>query len=59
MSAGEPMRDAATVIVARDAAEGPLVFMVRRSARSAFLPDLYVFPGGRVDPADRADAAAC
>ncbi len=59
MSGPEPeVQDAATVIVARDAAEGPLVFMVRRSARAAFLPDLYVFPGGRVDPADRADAAA-
>jgi len=51
------VRDAATVIVARDAADGPLVFMVRRSAQAAFLPDLYVFPGGRVDEADRRDAA--
>jgi recombination protein RecT len=50
------IRDAATVIVGRDAADGPLVFMVRRSAKAAFLPDLYVFPGGRVDEADRADA---
>lgn len=58
MTAGEPeIRDAATVIVARDAADGPLVYMVRRSAKAAFLPDHYVFPGGRVDEADRADAA--
>jgi recombination protein RecT len=57
VTAGEPeIRDAATVIVARDAADGPLVFMVRRSAKAAFLPDLYVFPGGRVDQADHADA---
>jgi len=26
--------------------------MVRRSARSAFAPDAFVFPGGTVDPAD-------
>lgn len=58
MTPVEPeVRDAATVIVARDAADGPLVFMVRRSAQAAFLPDLYVFPGGRVDETDRRDAA--
>jgi 8-oxo-dGTP pyrophosphatase MutT (NUDIX family) len=51
------VRDAATVIVGRDTGEGLQVFMVRRSARAVFLPDLYVFPGGRVDDADR-DAAA-
>jgi 8-oxo-dGTP pyrophosphatase MutT (NUDIX family) len=51
------IRDAATVIVGRDTTEGLQVFMVRRSARAVFLPDLYVFPGGRVDDADR-DAAA-
>ncbi len=58
MSAPEQeLRDAASVIVARDGGEGPLVFMVRRSARAAFMPDVYVFPGGRVDPADHAGAA--
>jgi recombination protein RecT len=51
------IRDAATVIVARDTTEGLQVFMVRRSARAVFLPDQYVFPGGRVDDEDR-DAAA-
>ena len=54
---GREIRDAATVIVGRDASEGLQVFMVRRSARAVFLPDQYVFPGGRVDEADR-DAAA-
>ncbi|MDP9105882.1 MAG: NUDIX domain-containing protein [Candidatus Eremiobacteraeota bacterium] len=53
---GREIRDAATVIVARDTSEGLQVFMVRRSARAVFLPDQYVFPGGRVDDADR-DAA--
>ena len=52
-----PIRDAATVIVGRDTSEGLQVLMVRRSPRAVFLPDLYVFPGGRVDEADRAGAA--
>jgi 8-oxo-dGTP pyrophosphatase MutT (NUDIX family) len=51
------IRDAATVIVARDTSEGLQVFMVRRSAQAAFLPDRYVFPGGRVDEDDRDEAA--
>ena len=54
--AGE-IRDAATVIVGRDTSEGLQVFMVRRSARAVFLPDQYVFPGGRVDDADHDEAA--
>jgi 8-oxo-dGTP pyrophosphatase MutT (NUDIX family) len=54
---GPEIRDAATVIVGRDTSEGLQVFMVRRNARAVFLPDQYVFPGGRVDEADR-DAAA-
>jgi 8-oxo-dGTP pyrophosphatase MutT (NUDIX family) len=50
------IRDASTVIVGRDASEGLEVFMVRRSARAVFLPDRYVFPGGRVDAADGNEA---
>jgi 8-oxo-dGTP pyrophosphatase MutT (NUDIX family) len=56
VSAPSEIRDAATVIVGRDTSEGLQVFMVRRHGDSAFLPDRYVFPGGRVDAADR-DAA--
>jgi 8-oxo-dGTP pyrophosphatase MutT (NUDIX family) len=50
------IRDASTVIVGRDTSEGLQVFMVRRSARAVFLPDRYVFPGGRVDDADCSEA---
>jgi recombination protein RecT len=53
----KPVRDAASVLIVRDTTEGLEVFMVRRNARSAWLPQIYVFPGGAVDPADR-DAAA-
>lgn len=49
-------RLAATVVVVRPRQTGPEpeIFMVRRSARSAFMPDALVFPGGKVDPADGA-----
>ncbi len=52
------MRLAATVMLARSGAHGGVeVFMVRRSARSAFAPDAFVFPGGTLDAQDVADAA--
>jgi 8-oxo-dGTP pyrophosphatase MutT (NUDIX family) len=51
------IRDAASVIAARDQADGPEVFMVRRSAQASFLPDHYVFPGGALDEEDRREAA--
>jgi 8-oxo-dGTP pyrophosphatase MutT (NUDIX family) len=40
---------AATVILLRDGPVSPQVLMIQRHARSEFLPDMYVFPGGRVD----------
>jgi 8-oxo-dGTP pyrophosphatase MutT (NUDIX family) len=43
---------AATVILLRDAATSPEVLLVERHAKSQFLPDTYVFPGGRVEDAD-------
>ncbi|PQO23682.1 DNA mismatch repair protein MutT [Rhodobacteraceae bacterium WD3A24] len=49
-----PIRDAATVILLRDAATAPRVLMGQRGARAAFLPNKVVFPGGAVDSADRA-----
>jgi recombination protein RecT len=52
----EPL-PASTVIVARDAGPDIEVFMLRRSARSSFMPDVYVFPGGRVDANDGSPAA--
>ena len=50
------MRLAATVMLVRDGADGLEVLMVRRSSRSAFAPDAFVFPGGTVDPQDYATA---
>ena len=53
-----PVRDAATVLVARDGAAGLEVYLVRRHAKASWLGDVYVFPGGAVDERDRAAAGA-
>ncbi len=45
---------ASTVILLRDSNVSPEVLMLERHARREFLPDLYVFPGGRVEELDRA-----
>ena len=51
--AAEP-RLAATVLLVRDGAAGPEVFVQQRAATMAFAPSMVVFPGGRVDPTDAA-----
>jgi 8-oxo-dGTP pyrophosphatase MutT (NUDIX family) len=38
----------------RDSVAGPEVLLLERHAKSEFLPDAYVFPGGRVDEEDHA-----
>jgi 8-oxo-dGTP pyrophosphatase MutT (NUDIX family) len=53
-------RPASTVVVLRDGAAGPEVFMVRRHEGTAFMAGAHVFPGGRVDAPDRgADETWC
>src|SRR5689334_21826809 len=54
-----PIRDAATVIVVRDAAGGgfEVLLLLRRSTLD-FSPGAHVFPGGAVDEADRAPEVA-
>lgn len=54
--AAVPVRDAATVLVVRDAPEME-VLMVQRAGKLAFAASAWVFPGGRVDRADAANAA--
>lgn len=48
-----PPRDAATVVVVRDGADGIEAYLLRRQPTMAFAPGMYVFPGGGVDDADR------
>lgn len=49
-----PIRDAATLILVRDAGTRPAVLMGQRGAGAAFMPMKFVFPGGAVDPGDAA-----
>lgn len=49
---GSVIRHAATVVVLRPSARGREIYMVRRSAKSPFMPSTLVFPGGRLDPED-------
>ena len=46
-------RDAASLVLTRRTAKGLEVLMGRRPVKSAFAPDVFVFPGGKLDPADR------
>lgn len=45
-------RDAATLILVRRDGPMPRVLMGRRHSGHAFMPDKWVFPGGRIDRAD-------
>ena len=55
---GPPIQPAATVVVLRASGGKPEVLLVQRSERLVFGPGHWVFPGGRLDPADYS-AAGC
>lgn len=46
-------RDAASLVLLRAGDGEPQVLMGRRHSRHAFIPDAFVFPGGKLDPDDR------
>ena len=48
-----PVRDAATVVLLRNGAEGLETYLLRRQQSMKFAPGMYVFPGGGVDPDDQ------
>lgn len=45
-------RDAATLIIVRSDGKHPRILMGQRSAGHKFMPNKYVFPGGKVDVGD-------
>lgn len=45
--------DAASLILVREGSSGPEVLMGRRHRRARFVPDAFVFPGGKIDKTDR------
>ena len=49
-------RDAASVVLLRDGAAGLEVLLQRRNVRAGVLGGMYVFPGGKLDAADRSPA---
>ncbi len=51
-------RDAAALVLCRRDLGEPQILLGRRAGGLKFMPNLYVFPGGRVDPADARAARA-
>jgi 8-oxo-dGTP pyrophosphatase MutT (NUDIX family) len=51
-------RDASTLILLDRSGPAPKVLMGKRHHGHVFMPGSYVFPGGRIDPADRLMAVA-
>ena len=58
-AAERPPRPAATIVVVRDGAAGIEVLLSRRAERGDHSSGAWVFPGGIVDPADRAAHGCC
>ena len=52
MNANTEIRPAATLILARPAAESFEIMMLKRTTKAAFASGMYVFPGGRIDASD-------
>src|SRR2546421_12320964 len=51
-----PALPAATVTLVRDADAGLEVLMLQRNFQSGFMPGMFLFPGGALDPGDHAAA---
>jgi 8-oxo-dGTP pyrophosphatase MutT (NUDIX family) len=51
-----PALPAATVTLVRDTPDGLEVLMLQRNHRSGFMPGVFLFPGGALDPEDASDA---
>jgi 8-oxo-dGTP pyrophosphatase MutT (NUDIX family) len=54
--ASSELPEAATLILVRERAGALQTYLLRRSPNSGFMPGLFVFPGGLVDPTDGDEA---
>ncbi len=52
--AARPLCDAATVVLTRSGPQGLEVYLLKRPEGSGFMGGAWVFPGGKLDPEDRA-----
>ena len=52
MDNDQPIRDAATLVILDRSGHEPRVLLGRRRPDQVFLPNVFVFPGGRVDDED-------
>jgi len=53
----KPLIPASTVIPIRDSAQGMEVLMIKRNTRLSFAEGMWVFPGGKVEEADRVESS--
>ncbi len=53
MSRPSVPHDAGSLVLVRKGPGGPEVLLGRRAGKHRFLPNVYAFPGGRVDSSDR------
>ena len=58
VGAATPAREAASVIVLRDHADGPEVLLVQRTPKARFMGGAWVFPGGAVDEGETVEQTA-
>jgi len=53
MTRPAPPHDAGSLVLVRRGTAGPEVLLGRRAGKHRFLPNVYAFPGGRVDLSDK------
>jgi 8-oxo-dGTP pyrophosphatase MutT (NUDIX family) len=52
------VRLASSVVLVRNAIQGPEILMVQRSSKSSFAKSMFAFPGGAVDEHDRSSSCS-
>jgi len=55
MTRPAPPHEAGSLVLVRQGPAGPEVLLGRRAGKHRFLPNVYAFPGGRVDLSDKSE----